>query len=129
MEENKKKVIKALKNKEVDFVTEVKWPFIMDFLKFIKSAKIDKVIKGVKSNKKREMVDYSTYILMYLLKVLTGISSARGTVELLSDSGVMNLLGFKPEQINDGICQRGDANQHGKGFKKKSSHHECAYIK
>jgi hypothetical protein len=32
----------------------------------------------------------------------------------------MNLVGFNVDNLMNGLCNRGDANQHGNGYKKKS---------
>jgi hypothetical protein len=32
--------------------------------------------------------------------------------------GAMNLVGFNVDNLLNGLCKRGDANQHGKGYKK-----------
>lgn len=116
--ENRKKVEQALKNKEVDVVLSTKWPFIGDFLRFLEEKGLMKEFKKIIGDQKRKMVSSNVFILIYLIKLIVGISRIRGTSELLSDSGTMTLLGFDKDVLKEGLCNRGDANQHGKELKK-----------
>ena len=54
-----------------------------------------------------------------MLKIIVGISSIRGSEELLGDKGAMKLMGFTDQQLESGLSERGDANQYGNGYKKK----------
>jgi hypothetical protein len=116
--ENRKKVEEALKNKEVDVVFNTKWPFIGDFLRFLEKKGILNELKKIIGEQKRKMVSSNVFVLIYLIKLIVGISRIRGTSELLSDSGTMSLIGFDIDILQGGLCNRGDANQHGKELKK-----------
>ena len=77
-----------------------------------------KELKKIVGDQKRKMVSSHVFVLIYLIKLIIGISRIRGTRELLSDSGAMSLLGFDIDTLQGGLCHRGDANQHGKELKK-----------
>lgn len=119
MVENKRKVKKALKEKEIDFAINTSWPFIGPFLKFIESTGIMKGLKEITGSQIRKMLAPHIFTLLYILKIIAGIPKIRGSEALLGDLGAMNLVGFNVDNLMDGLCKRGDANQHGKGYKKK----------
>lgn len=118
--ENKRKVKKALENKEIDLAINTNWPFIGSFLKFLESTGVMKELKKVTSTKIRKMLAPHIFTLLYILKIIVGIPTIRGSEALLGDLGAMNLAGFNVDNLMNGLCQRGDANQHGKGYKKNS---------
>lgn len=119
MVENKRKVTEALINKEIDLAVNTNWPFIGPFLKFLEKKGIMKALKGITAAKARKMLESYIYTLLYILKIIVGIPTIRGSANLLGDMGAMNLIGFDVDTLMNGLCQRGDANQHGKGYKKK----------
>jgi hypothetical protein len=116
--ENRHKVQAALKNREIDTAVITKWPFAGDFLKFIKDKGIFYTLKWAKGSQKRKMLRNDVYILLYILKLIIGIPRIRGSSALLGDAGVMSFLGFDMDSVMNGLCNRGDANQHGSGYKK-----------
>lgn len=118
MVENRKKVEDALKNKDVDVVFNTKWPFLGEFLRFLDQKGVLRELKKIVGDQKRKMVSSDVFVLIYVIKLIVGISRIRGTKELLSDAGAMTLLGFGIETVKDGLCNRGDANQYGKELKK-----------
>lgn len=120
MVENKKKVKEALKNKEIDLAINTNWPFLGPFLKFLELTGIMKELKKVTSVKIRKMLTPHIFTLLYIIKIIIGIPTIRGSEKLLGDVGAMNLVGFNVDDLMNGLCQRGDANQHGKGYKKNS---------
>ena len=75
----------------------------------------------------RTMLGIHIYVLLYLLKIIVGIPTTRGSEALLGDKGAMSLIGFDVETVKEGLCKRGDANQHGEGYKKNTLCHECVY--
>lgn len=125
MVENKRKVKKALKEKKIDFAINTGWPFIGPFLKFLESTGIMKELKKITGNQIRKMLGPYIFTLLYILKIIPKI---RGSEALLGDLGAMNLVGFNVDNLMNGLCKRGDANQHGKGYKKNSLRHGCVYI-
>ena len=128
MEENKKRVKQALKNKQIDLVIDTKWPFIGPFLKFLQNTGVMSALKMVTGTQVRKMVQTHIFVLLYIIKIIVGIPRTRGSDELLGDSGAMKLLGFSVDQLKEGLCKRGDANQHGKGYKKNTMCHGPIYI-
>lgn len=118
MVENRKKVEKALKEKKIDVALETKWPFIGLFLKFLESKGILKELKNILGKNIRIAIAKDIVILIYIIKLIVGIPRIRGSEELLADMGAMRLLGFDVDTIQNGLCNRGDANQYGRGYKK-----------
>lgn len=118
MVENKRKVTKALKEKKIDIAINTNWPFIGPFLKFLDSTGIMKELKTITSKQVRKMLAPHAFVLLYILKIIVGIPRIRGSEALLGDLGAMNLVGFNVDKLKNGMCGRGDANQHGKGYKK-----------
>jgi preprotein translocase subunit SecE len=116
--ENRAKIEEALKNKEIDVAFCTKWPFIGDFMKFLEVKGFLRELKKIIGTQKRQMVAIHIFVIIYILKLMIGIPRIRGTEELLSDKGAMKLLGFNFHVLENGICKRGDANQHGKELKK-----------
>jgi len=116
--ENRKKVEKALKEKKIDVALETKWPFIGLFLKFLESKGILKELKNILGKNIRIAIAKDIVILIYIIKLIVGIPRIRGSEELLADMGAMKLLGFDVDTIQNGLCNRGDANQYGRGYKK-----------
>lgn len=128
MEENKRKVKKALKAKEIDFAINTRWPFMGPFLKFLESKGVMKVLEKITGSQVRKMLAPHIFTLLYILKIIAGIPKMRGSEALLGDLGAMNLVGFNVDNLMNGLCERGDANQHGKGYKKNSLCHGCINI-
>ena len=118
MVENRRKVQAALKNKEIDTGVITKWPFIGDFIQFMQNKGIMSALKWIRGSQKRKMLGNDVYVLLYVLKLIVGIPRIRGSGSLLGDPSAMNLLGFDVDNIKNGLCNRGDANQHGSGYKK-----------
>lgn len=128
MVENKRRVKKALKDKKVDIAVSTKWPFIGPFLKFLESTGVMSALKKVTGTQVRKMLGLNIFVLLYILKIIVGIPRTRGSEALLSDLGAMKMVGFKVDDLTEGLCKRGDANQHGKGYKKNPMCHGCIYI-
>ena len=121
MVENKQKVEEALRNKEIDLAIHSRWPFIGDFMKFLEEKGVLLELKQILGKQKRKMVQCHIFALIYIIKLIVGIPTMRGTEELLCDVATMNLLGFDVDTIKNGLCNRGDANQFGNDYKKKHS--------
>lgn len=127
MVENKRRVMKALKNKKIDIAIDTRWPFIGPFLKFLESYGIMKLLKKIIGTQLRKMLGLHIFVLLYILKIIIGIPRTRGSETLLGDMGAMRLIGFNVDNLVEGLCKRGDANQHGEGYKKNSMHHGLIY--
>ncbi len=120
MVENQRKVKKALRNKKIDLAISTNWPFIGPFLKYIERAGVMKELGKITGTQARQMLKPKIFIVLYILKIIAGIPTTRGSEALLGDLGAMNLVGFNVDNLRNGLCSRGDANQHGNGYKKKS---------
>lgn len=118
MVENKRKVKKALMKKEISLAASTNWPFIGSFFKFLENTGVMKELGRVVGSWVRQMVQPKIFVLLYILKIIVGIPATRGSEKLLGDLGAMNLVGFNVDNLANGLCDRGDANQHGNGYKK-----------
>ena len=127
MVENKRKVTKALKNKKIDIAIDTNWPFIGPFLKFLEDKGVMDVLKKITGTQIRKMLGLNIYILLYMLKIIIGIPTTRGSEALLGDLGAMKLIGFDVDSLKEGLCRRGDANQYGEGYKKNPMRHGPVY--
>jgi hypothetical protein len=125
--ENKRKVTKALKNKKIDIAIETNWPFIGPFLKFLEGKRIMDALKNITGVQIRKMLGLDIYVLLYILKIIIGIPTMRGSEALLGDLGAMRLVGFDVDRLKEGLCGRGDANQYGEGYKKNPMRHGLVY--
>lgn len=128
VEENKRKVKRALEEKKIDFALNTNWPFIGSFLKFLKNRTIMTKLKKITGSHIRKMLSIHTFILLYILKIIVGIPTIRGSEKLLGDMGAMKLVGLNVDDLMDGLCQRGDANQYGEGYKKNTVRNGLIYI-
>ena len=128
MEENRKKVTKALKKKKVDLICPTKWPFLGTFLRFLEETGVAKAMDNLTGSHKRKNIMPKLCTLIYMIKLIIGIPRIRGSEVLLGDEGAMKMVGFTDQQIQEGLCARGDANQYGKGYKKNPLRHELFYI-
>lgn len=127
MVENQGKVKKALKNKKIDLAINTNWPFIGPFLKFLEKTGVMKELGKITGTQVRKMLKPQIFTLLYILKIIVGIPTTRGSEALLGDLGAMNLVGFNVDNLMNGLCNRGDANQHGNGYKKNPMRHGCVY--
>lgn len=125
--ENRRKVKKSLKDKKIDLAINTNWPFIGPFLKFLDKTGVMKELGKIKGSQIRQMRKPKLFTLLYILKIIVGIPTTRGSEALLGDLGAMNLLGFGVDSLMNGLCNRGDANQHGNGYKKNPLRHGCVY--
>ncbi len=118
MEENRKKVTKALKKKKIDLACTTKWPFLGPFLRFLDETGVAKAMDNLTGSHKRKNVMPKLCVLVYIIKLIVGIPRIRGSEALLGDEAAMKMIGFTEQQIQEGLCARGDANQYGEGYKK-----------
>ena len=62
----------------------------------------------------RERLPFVPYVLLYGLKTLFGIERINALPSVLfSDAALMQLVGFKAQQVRQGICQRGRTTRQG----------------
>jgi hypothetical protein len=82
-----------------------------DFFQFWRELGVLDLMEGVQGKAlQRTMVPIVQYLLLYGLKTLFGIDSMNVLPALLfSDEALMQLVGFKAQQVRHGVCQRGAA--------------------
>jgi hypothetical protein len=82
-----------------------------DFFHFLRELGVLDLMEGIQGTAlQREMVPVVQYLLLYGLKTLFGIESMNALPALLfSDEALMQLVGFKAQQVRHGVCQRGAA--------------------
>lgn len=98
------------KKNEVNGVYHLDQGAILDeFFHFLETTGVSKLLSELKGEGiKREMVDFTQYVMLYGLKTLFDIESLNALPELLfSDEAVMQLVGFNARQIKTGVCERG----------------------
>ena len=62
----------------------------------------------------RQMVPFVQYVLLYSMKTLFGMERINALPSLLfSDEALMQLVGFKAQQVRQGICRRGATKRQG----------------
>jgi hypothetical protein len=86
-----------------------------DFFHFLQAIGVMSLLEEAHAAAvQREMVPFVQYILLYGLKTLFGIESMNALPPLLlSDEGLMQLVGFNAQQVRQGICQRGATQRQG----------------
>jgi Transposase DDE domain len=84
---------------------------LADFFHFLRQLGVLDLMEGVQGKAlQREMVPVVQDLLRYGLKTLCGIESMNALPALLfSDEALMQLVGFKAQQVRHGVCQRGAA--------------------
>lgn len=127
MVENKRKVIQALNKKDIDAAVNTNWPFLAPFMQFVTSFGVIKLFNKITGAHLRKIIGVNMFILLYVLKIMVGIPTTRGSDKLLGDLGAMNLVGLSTQKVFNGLCNRGSANQYGKGFKKNTFCYECLH--
>jgi hypothetical protein len=82
-----------------------------DFFDFLRAVGVVDLMDHIQGTAiEREMVPVGQYLLLYGLKILFGIESTNALTTLLfSDEALMRLVGFNPQQVRHGVCQRGAA--------------------
>lgn len=129
LKEDPKKIKEALKNGEIDIAEPLRWAFMGDLIRFCEKVGVLDILNEATGSFKRKSIDImGKYLLIYIIKLFVGITTIRGIKELLSDYGVMKLLGFNHDVISSGITNRGIANQYGNKHQRKSGIMDCFTI-
>lgn len=68
-------------------------------------------LKEITGSHIRKIISPHIFILLYILKIIIGIPTIRGSEKLLGDLGAMRLIEFDVDNLMNGLCNRGDANQ------------------
>ena len=84
------------------------WGFLDKFLIFLKTIGFLQCLDVAGEGYTRRMITIAKLLLTYQVKILMGISSMNQVPELLfGDIGLLMMLGYTAEQIEDGHCKRG----------------------
>lgn len=84
------------------------WGFLDKFLIFIKTIGFLECLDVAGEGYTRRMVTIAKLLLTYQIKVLMGISSINQVPHLLfGDTGLLMMLGYTAQQIENGHCKRG----------------------
>ena len=80
-----------------------------EFLEYLKRIGLWVVLEAlVAEGRKRCMVRTLAYVLIYMEKLIAGLSSGNAAEEvLLTDQGAMRAVGFNAHQVKEGMCRRG----------------------
>jgi hypothetical protein len=86
-----------------------------DFFRFLQAVGVMALLEQVHGRAiYRAMVPVVQYGLLYGVKTLVGMESMHALAGLLcSDEALMRLVGFKVQQVSQGMCQRGTSQQQG----------------
>ncbi len=86
-----------------------------DFFDFLHELGVVNLLDNVQGTAvQREMVPVVQYVLLYSMKTLFGVDSMNALPPVLfSDEALMRLVGFKAQQVRQGVCQRGAAQRQG----------------
>lgn len=118
---NQQEVAKRILDGKYHLVKGAGWGFLDNFLIFLKSINFLACLDVNGEGYARRMVTIAKLLLTYNVKILMGISHMNQVPQLLfGDIGLLMMLGFTAEQIENGYCKRGKKNGYGKREKEKS---------
>ncbi len=90
------------------------WGFLDKFLIFIKTTGFLECLDVSGEGYVRRMITIAKLLLTYQMKILMGISSMNQVPQLLfGDIGLLMMLGYTAEQIENGHCKRGKGKKKG----------------
>lgn len=114
---DEEKVLDALRNQgEVDALYSLESATVVDeFFCFLRELGLWERLEGISlPDPKRETVPLIRLLLLYFLKILSGIESLHALPELLfSNQALMRLVGFSGHQIEQGLTRRGEHRRKG----------------
>ena len=85
------------------------WGFLDKFLIFLKTVGFLECLDVAGEGYTRRMITVAKLLLTYQVKILMGISSMNQVPQLLfGDVGLLMMLGYTAEQIENGHCKRGE---------------------
>ncbi|MHB9143601.1 MAG: transposase [Paludibacter sp.] len=119
--EDRKKVDEAVLNKSVNLAVGINFPALPRYLTYLELSNVKESLAEIEVHKERKCWGHmEVFPLIYLCKFMVGISSTRGSKELLANKALLSLLGFTDKEIDKGLTERGKANQYGNGYERKS---------
>ena len=111
------RVLDALRNQgEVDAMYSLESATVVDeFFCFLRELGLWERLEGMAfPDQERENVPLIRLLLLYFLKILSGIESIHSLPELLfSNRALMRLVGFSGHQIEHGLTRRGEHSRKG----------------
>ncbi len=103
-------------NGEIDEMYTLETATVVDeFFCFLRELGVWKKLEEIEApDRKRKMLPLLPMILLYFLKILSGIKSMNSLPDLLfANRGLMRLVGFNGRVLENGLCQRGDHSRKG----------------
>jgi hypothetical protein len=111
---NQKEVAKKIMDGDYRLVQPGGWGFLDRFLIFLKTIGYLAVLDVDGEGYQRRMITIAKLLLTYNIKILLGISSMNQVPQLLfADTGLLMMLGYTAEQIENGHCNRGEGKKEG----------------
>jgi len=90
------------------------WGFLDKFIIFLKTIGFLACLDVAGEGYARRMITIAKLLLTYQVKILMGISSMNQVPQLLfADIGLLMMLGYTAEQIENGHCKRGQGQEDG----------------
>jgi hypothetical protein len=111
---NQKEVAQRIMAGDYRRIGPAGWGFLDKFLIFIKTIGFLECLDVSGEGYVRRMITISKLLLTYQMKILMGISSMNQVPQLLfGDIGLLMMLGYTAEQIENGHCKRGQGKKKG----------------
>lgn len=119
--EDRKKIDEAINNKKISMAVGISFPALPRYITYLENVGIVDNLAEKPVNKQRKCYEHmEVFPLLYLCKTMSGVESARGTKEMLSNKAAMAMIGFTQDEIDNGLTKRGKSNQYGKDFTRQS---------
>jgi len=111
---NQKEVAQRIMAGDYRQIGPAGWGFLDKFLIFLKTIGFLGCLDIAGEGYVRRMITIAKLLLTYQMKILMGISSMNQVPQLLfSDIGLLMMLGYTAEQIENGHCKRGKGKKKG----------------
>lgn len=121
LREDRKKIDEAIRNRKITMSVGINFPALPKYLSFLEASGVSDSLAQVEVNRQRKCMEHmEVFPVLYLAKIMVGIQSLRGAREILTNKAAMTMLGFTANEIKEGITKRGQANQYGEGFERRS---------
>ena len=105
---NQQEVAKRILAGDYQTIQHGGWGFLDKFLIFLKTVGFLECLDVSGEGYARRMITVAKLLLTYQVKILMGISSMNQVPQLLfGDVGLLMMLGYTAEQIENGHCKRG----------------------
>ena len=112
-------VVKAIAlGKELDAVYSIDYVGLFtEFFEYLRKIGVWETLEKLETeDKERFLVATLPYVLIYMERLIAGLSSGNAAEEvLLTDQGAMRVVGFNAHQVEEGMCRRGRHRRKKKG--------------